>query len=273
MVRTGRYLLTSAAIAAGIVMLAPFLLQVSTALMPSGEIAAGRLLPSAPHLGHFRAVFTSQYSYPRYLANSLLVAGVTALITVLLGSAAAYALTRIARRHAVLLLMIVLTAAMVPQIAAVSPLFLLLRAVRLLNTYPGLIIPYVGMNLPLAIWVLYGFFRRLPPELEEAAAIDGASFVDTIRHVYLPLAAPGVFTTAILVFIFCWNEFLLALTINTADAMRTVTVGIAMFPGQYEMPWGVIFAASVVVTLPLVMLVLVLQRHIVSGLLAGAVKG
>lgn len=263
----------AAAVAVGIGLLAPFILQWSTALMPSGEIAAGRLFPTAPYLGHFRAVFSGQYSFPRYLANSLLIAGATALVTVLLGSAAAFALIRLGRKLAVTLLMAVLTAAMVPHIAAISPLFLLLRATGLLNTHAGLIIPYVGFNLPLAIWILYGFFRQLPPELEEAAAIDGAGFVDTVRHVYLPLAAPGVFTAAILVFIFCWNEFLLALTINIADSMRTVTVGIAMFPGQYELPWGVIFAASVVVTLPLVILVLVLQRRIVSGLIAGAVKG
>ncbi len=270
--RKGRSLAGAAAGAVGIALLAPFIIQLSAALMTSGEIAAGRLVPSALHFGNFRTVLSGQHAFPRYLANSLLIAGTSSLIAVLLGSAAAFALTRLGRRAALAVLLVVLTAAMVPQIAAVSPLFLLLRSAGLLNTYAGLVIPYVGLNLPLAIWILYGFFRQLPPELEEAAAIDGAGFAGTIRHVYMPLAAPGVFTTAILVFIFCWNEFLLALTINTADAMRTVTVGIAMFPGQYEMPWGVIFAASVVVTLPLVALVLVLQRRIVSGLTAGAVK-
>lgn len=165
-----------------------------------------------------------------------------------------------------------LSVAMFPQIAIVSPLFLLLKKIGLLNTYLGLIIPYTAFNLPLAVWMLTSFFKGLPQEIEEQALVDGCGPVGVLMRIVFPLAAPGIFTTAILVFIFAWNEFLFALVFNTRYTMRTVTVGITMFPGLYEIPWGTIFAASTIVTLPLVLIVLFLQRRIISGLTMGAIK-
>ncbi|HAD81094.1 MAG: sugar ABC transporter permease [Candidatus Edwardsbacteria bacterium RIFOXYD12_FULL_50_11] len=250
----------------------PFIWQVLTSLMSPGEIASGRSWPKTIYFKNYLEVFSGRYSFLRYIANSFIISGTTALLSIAIGCLAAYALARMRLRHKNIFLLAILSAAMLPQIAAISPLFLLLRRAGLLNTYWGLIIPYTGFNLPLAVWMLYNFFRQLPPEMEEAAALDGAGFMETIRYVLLPLAAPGVFTAAILVFIFCWNEFLLALTLNTRESMRTVTVGIAMFPGLHEVPWGAIFAAATVITLPLVILVLVLQKRIVSGLMAGAIK-
>jgi len=252
--------------------LMPFFWQAATSLRSPGDIASGSWAPAGLTLKNYRAVFSGEYRFARYLLNSLTVAGTTALLSVVLGSLAGYALSRQRFRQRSAVLFGILAASMFPQISAVSPLFLLFRKLGLLNTQAGLIIAYTGFGLPLAVWLMVNFFSQLPQEMEEAAAVDGASFGQTIRHVLVPLAAPGVFTAAILVFIFAWNEFVLALTLNTGEAMRTVTVGIAMFPGQYEMPWGVIFAASTVITLPLVALVLVLQRRIVSGLLAGSVK-
>lgn len=256
-----------------LVIMLPFVWQLLTSVKSPQQLSSEVLWPTSLYWKNYATVFSGQYSFARYLLNSLIVSGATAAISIAAASLAAYALARARLKHRNLIMMAVLAMAMFPQIAAVSPLFLLLRKAGLLNSYLGLIIPYTGFSLPMAIWILANFFQKLPVDLEEAAAIDGAGRWQTIRHIFLPLAAPGVFTAAILVFIFCWNEFLLALTFNTAEQMRTVTVGITMFPGLYEMPWGVIFAASVAVTLPLVAVVLILQKWIVSGLLSGAVKG
>lgn len=250
----------------------PFIWQVLTSLMSPGEIAAGRSWPRDFYFRNYLEVFSGRYSFLRYIANSFIISGATAVLSIAIGCLAAYALARMRLRYKNVFMLAILSAAMLPQIAAISPLFLILRRAGLLNTYWGLIISYTGFNLPLAVWMLYNFFRQLPPEMEEAAALDGAGFGRTVWHIFLPLTAPGVFTAAILVFIFCWNEFLLALTLNTRESMRTVTVGIAMFPGLYEMPWGIIFAAATVITLPLVILVLILQKRIISGLMAGAIK-
>ncbi len=250
----------------------PFGWQVATSLRMPGDIAAGSWSWSGLSLDNYRAVFSQEHRFSRYLANSLAIAVSTALISVLLGGLAGYALSRLRFRLRGAVLVAILAASMFPQIASVSPLFLLFRKLGLLNTYAGLIIAYTGFGLPLAVWLMANFFGQLPPELEEAAAIDGAGFLETARRVMMPLAAPGAFTAAILVFILSWNEFVLALALNTNESMRTVTVGLAMFPGQYEMPWGTIFAASTVVTVPLVLMVLLLQKWIVSGLLAGSVK-
>jgi len=162
---------------------------------------------------------------------------------------------------------------MFPPIAVVSPLFLVMKALHLLNTYAALIIPYTAFGLPLTIWTLTGFFRELPLDLEESARVDGCTRLQTFFKIIIPLAAPGVFTCAILVFIFAWNEFMFALLFMTRNAMKTVPVGITMYPGQYDLPWGTIFAAATVVTLPLVVLVFFFQRRIIAGLTAGAVKG
>jgi ABC-type glycerol-3-phosphate transport system permease component len=162
---------------------------------------------------------------------------------------------------------------MFPQIAIVSPLFLLLRSVRLIDTYPGLILPYLTFAMPLAVWLLVGYFRQLPAELEEAAMVDGASRLRAFREVIVPLALPGLAATAILTFVYSWNEFLFALSFTLGPDRQTVPVAIALFRGQYQVPWGQVLAAAIVATAPVAGLVLVFQRRIVQGLTAGAVKG
>jgi ABC-type glycerol-3-phosphate transport system permease component len=162
---------------------------------------------------------------------------------------------------------------MFPQIAIVSPLYMVLRALHLIDTYPGLVLPYVTFAMPLTVWLLVGFFRQLPRDLEEQAMVDGATRWQTIRLVVLPLSAPGLATTAILTFIYCWNEFLFALSFTLGPERQTVPVAIALFRGQYQIPWGEILAGAIVATAPVALVVLLFQRRIVQGLTAGAVKG
>jgi ABC-type glycerol-3-phosphate transport system permease component len=155
----------------------------------------------------------------------------------------------------------------------VSPLYLLLRTLGLINTYPGLVLPYVTFAMPLAVWLLVGFFRQLPRELEEAAMVDGASRWQSLVKIVLPVAGPGLATTAILTFLYCWNEFLFALSFTLGPERQTVPVAIALFRGQYQVPWGQILAAAIVATVPVALVILAFQRRIVQGLTAGAVKG
>lgn len=253
--------------------LVPFLWLVSTALK-SPEHVLARPPTWLPDLdtGFFAAAL-SEHGLLTCIRNSAIVATATTLLTVLLAAPAAYALSRlrIPGRGAVLAL--VLAVSMFPQVALVGGLYGILRDLSLLNTYPGLFLPYTALALPLAIWVLASFFREIPLELEEAARIDGCGALGTLFRVFLPVAAPALFTVVILVFIFSWNEFFLALLFATDPAVRTLPVGIALFPSQYEVPWGELAAAAVLATLPLVALVLLLQRKIVRGVTAGAVKG
>jgi len=155
----------------------------------------------------------------------------------------------------------------------VSPLYLLLREMRLINTYPGLIMPYMTFAMPLTVWLLVGYFRQLPKDLEEAALVDGASRLMAFTKIIIPLAMPGLATTAILAFIYCWNEFLFALSFTLGPERQTVPVAIALFRGEYQVPWGEILAASVLATAPVAAMVLLFQRRIVQGLTSGAVKG
>jgi ABC-type glycerol-3-phosphate transport system permease component len=192
---------------------------------------------------------------------------------VILGSLCAYALARLQFPGKVPLLGFILAVGMFPQISVVSPLYLLLRELRLINTYPGLVLPYLTFAMPLTVWLLVGFFRQLPGELEEAAMVDGASRMRAFWEVIVPLALPGIATTAILTFVYSWNEFLFALSFTLGPERQTVPVAIALFRGQYQIPWGQILAAAVVATAPVTLLVLAFQRRIVQGLTAGAVKG
>ena len=177
------------------------------------------------------------------------------------------------KRQARVLLVCVLACAMFPQISIAGPIWRFLQMIGWLNTYQGLIIPYVAITLPLAIWILAVFFREIPQELEFAALVDGCTRIGTLRRVVLPLSAPGLFTASILCFIHAWNEFFLALLIVTDPSKQTMPVGIALFQGEHTVPWGEISAASFITTIPLVLLVLVFQRRIVSGLSAGAIRG
>jgi ABC-type glycerol-3-phosphate transport system permease component len=244
-----------------------------SSLTPDSQLLEpARIVPSGVTLDHYILLFRER-DFLTPIRNSLVVAGMTTLLCVTLGSLCAYALARLQFRGKTAILAFVLAVSMFPQITIVSPLYLLLRTLGLINTFPGLVLPYLTFAMPLTVWLLVGFFQQLPRELEEAAMVDGASRVRALLAVVLPLAAPGLATTAIITFIYCWNEFLFALSFTVGPDRQTVPVAIAMFRGQYQVPWGQILAATVVATAPVALLVLAFQRSIVRGLTAGAVKG
>ncbi|MFY4775719.1 carbohydrate ABC transporter permease [Metabacillus sp. RGM 3146] len=252
----------------------PFLWVLLASIKPATELFGDKAFTpftDKPSLQNYVSVFMN-YPFPRYLWNSFVVAFITTIYTVFVASFAAYAIARLQFKGKTIILGLVLSVTMFPQIAIISPIYIIMKNLHLTNSYLGLIIPDTTIALPLAIWILVTFFRKIPYDLEEAAKIDGASLMQTYWKVIFPLATPGIFTTAILVFIAAWNEFLFALTINTDTDYKTVPVGIALFQGQYTIPWGEISAATVVVTVPLVILVLIFQRRIVSGLTSGSVK-
>ena len=203
----------------------------------------------------------------------MIVASATTIIALVIATPAAYALARIRLGGKVWVLGGLLCVAMFPQIVIAGPVWQILEHIGGLNTHWGLVLPYITLTLPLAVWILATFFKELPLELEEAAQIDGCTTWQAMYKVMLPLAAPGLFTAAILTFIYAWNEFFFALLILTDPAKQTLPVGIALFQGEFTMPWGEIAAASVIATLPLIVLVLVFQRGIIGGLSSGAVKG
>lgn len=205
--------------------------------------------------------------------NSVIVAGSTTLVTIVLATLAGYALARLPRSWAYFSLLIILACAMFPQISIVGPVWRFLRFIGWLNSYQGLVLPYVALTLPLAVWILALFFQEMPKELEAAALVDGCSRIGALVRVVIPLSAPGLFTAAILTFIYAWNEFFLALLIVTDPVRQTMPVGIALFQGEHTVPWGEIAAASFITTAPLVVMVLLFQRRIVTGLSAGAIKG
>src|SRR5215204_4891209 len=209
------------------------------------------------------------------LINSLGIAAIATLISIVLAAMAAYATSRLDFPGKAVILSGALAVAMFPPISIVGSLFDMWRSVGLYDTWPGLIIPYMTFTLPLAIYTLSAFFREIPWELEQAAQVDGATPFQAFRKIIVPLAAPGVFTAAILVFIFAWNDFIFANTLTSTDNARTVPAALAFFTGasQFEQPIGAVCAASVVVTIPIIVMVLIFQRRIVAGLTAGAVKG
>jgi len=251
----------------------PFYWAVVSSLTPEARLfQRPSLWPNELVTDHYRALFAER-DFWLPIRNSLIVAGVTTLLCVVLGAPCAYAVARLQFRGKALILGFILAVTMFPQISIVSPLYLLLRELRLINTYPGLILPYVTFAMPLTVWLLVGFFRQLPRELEEAALVDGASRLRAFWEIVLPLSWPGLATTAIITFVYCWNEFLFALSFTLGPERQTVPVAIALFRGQYQVPWGQILAAAVVATAPVALLVLIFQRRIVAGLTAGAVKG
>jgi len=215
----------------------------------------------------------SQYNLLHFVKNSAIVAGSTTAVTIMLALLAGYAVARLRLPRKDYFMKGLLVVSMFPQISIAGPVWRILYKAGWLNTYQGLVLPYVTLTLPLGVWVVASFFRQIHPELEEAARVDGCGHFQTLFKIMLPLAAPGVFTAAILVFIYAWNEFFFALLIMTRRDVQTLPVGIAMFQGQYTLPWGEIAAASTVATVPLVLLVFLFQRRIISGLSAGALKG
>jgi multiple sugar transport system permease protein len=258
--------------------LIPVIWLLSLSLKQTPDLTDGKFLPfGGITFENYKALFTGGLESPllRPLINSLLIALIATTIAVTLASFTAYAIARLEFPGKFLILAGALAIAMFPPISVVGPLFDMWRALGLYDTYPGLIIPYLTFALPLAIYTLVAFFREIPWELEQAAQIDGASPFQAFRQVILPLAAPGVFTAAILVFIFAWNDFVFAITLTSSDAARTVPAAIAFFQGesQFTSPTGNIAAAAVLVTIPIIIFVLIFQRRIVAGLTAGAVKG
>ena len=251
----------------------PLYWAVVSSLTAETTLFAGpSLWPNQPNLDHYRALFV-QREFLLPVRNSFVVAGLTTLVTLPVAAAAAYAIARLPMRGKTPLMALILAVAMFPQISIVPPLYLILRELRLLDTYSGLVLPYLTFSAPLAIWLLTGFFRQLPRDLEEAAMLDGASRLRVLRDVVLPVAAPGLASTAILTFLFCWNEFLFALSFALGPDRYTVPVAIALFRGRYVVPWGEVLAAAVIATVPVAVVVVLFQRYIVSGLTAGATKG
>lgn len=254
--------------------LIPVLWIASLSFKTPATLTDGRFIPAEWTLANYRSIFdTSQFT--RALVNSIGIALISTGIAVVLGMMAAYAVARLDFPGKRALIGVSLLIAMFPQVSLVSPLFEIERQLRLFDTWPGLILPYITFALPLAIYTQSAFFRQIPWDLEKAAKMDGATQAQAFRKVIAPLAAPGVVTTAILVFIFCWNDFLFAVSLTSTERSRTAPVALSFFTGdsQFEDPTGSISAAAVVITIPIVVFVLLFQRRIVSGLTSGAVKG
>ena len=247
---------------------------VSLSLKRSADLGDNRFLPDVVSLEHYATVFRDP-QFSAALLNSVGIAAISTLAAVLLGAFTAYAIVRLEFPGRRLILAGALAIAMFPPISIVGPLFNTWRTLGLYDTWAGLVLPYMTFTLPLAIWTLAAFFREIPWDLDKAARVDGATALQAFVHVIAPLAAPGVFSAAILVFMFAWNDFLFAASLTSTDHARTVPAAIAFFTGssRFEQPTGSVAAASVVVTVPVIIVVLLFQRRIVAGLTAGAVKG
>src|ERR1044072_6005562 len=254
--------------------LIPVLWIVSLSFKTPGTLTDGNFIPRDWTWDNYKLIFQTD-QFVRALINSIGIALISTLIAVILGTMAAYAISRLDFPGKKLLVGVSLLIAMFPQVSLVTPLFNIERNIGIFDTWLGLILPHITLALPLAIYTLSAFFKQIPWDLEKAAKMDGATQGEAFRKVIAPLAAPGVFTTAILVFIFCWNDFLCAISLTSTERSRTVPVALSFFTGasQFEDPTGAICAAAVVITVPIILFVLFFQRRIVSGLTSGAVKG
>lgn len=254
----------------------PFYWAIVSSLTPEAQLfqTPVSLIPTSITFEHYRSVFESP-SFMLALRNSAIVSVGVVILALFFGTLAAYALGRLKFRGRVPILYIILSMTMFPAIAILGSLFEVIRFLDLYNTWWGLILTYLTFTLPFTVWVLTNFFRAMPGELEEAALVDGATPLKALWQILLPLAIPGLVTTGLLAFIAAWSEYLFALTFTISDSARTVPVAIAQFTGntQFELPFAKRMAAAVVVTLPLIVLVMIVQRRIITGLTAGAVKG
>ena len=252
----------------------PVIWIISLSLKDAGTLNDGRFLPVSPSAESYTQIFDNS-DFTRALINSIGICLIATFIALVFGTMAAYAIARLDFPGKRTIVAVSLLISMFPQIALVTPLFKILTTIGLFDTWMALIIPYVTFALPLAIYTLSAFFREIPWELEKAAKMDGATPFQAFRQVITPLAMPGVFTTAILVFIACWNDFLFAISLTSTSASRTVPAAMSYFTGAttFEKPVGPIAAAAVVITVPIVIFVLLFQRRIVAGLTSGAVKG
>jgi multiple sugar transport system permease protein len=272
--RTASILLWIGVVATIVFCLFPFYWIINTSLKTGAELATGRLFPLHPSFANYRSIFQNG-DFTTALRTSAIDAGFATLISLAIGSFAAYALARLRFARKFLILAIILSISTFPPIAIAAPFFKIWTDIGLYNTYLGLILPFLTFVLPLTTYILVSFFREIPRELEEAALVDGATHFQAFRKVVLPLAAPGLVTAGLLAFIFAWNEFLLSITLTSTAARRPVSAAIAFFTGssQFQIPIGTISAALVTITIPLIVLVVIFQKRIVAGLTAGAVKG
>jgi len=256
-----------------LVILVPFFWMVSVSLKPADEPFAipANLWPDNPTLENYITAFRPEFRI--YFVNSMVVSLSTVLITVTLGLLAAYSFTRTRTRTIMICMGLVVAAQMFPASAIIIPIYKLMLSANLLNTYASLILAYVTITLPVAIWMLHGFMVRLPVELDEAAAVDGCGPLRTFFSVILPLCRPGIVATSVFVLIVTWQEFLFALSFTSTRDMRTLPVGMNDFIGQYGIRYGELMASSVLISVPIVAIFLLLQRQFVAGLTAGAVKG
>lgn len=254
--------------------LIPVLWILSLSLKPTSSVKDGKFIPAEITFDNYKAIFEGNI-FTSALVNSIGIGLITTLIAVIVGGMAAYAIARLAFPGKKVLVGVALLIAMFPQISLVTPIFNIERRLGLFDTWPGLIIPYITFALPLAIYTMSAFFKEIPWDLEKAAKMDGATPGQAFRKVIAPLAAPGIVTAGILVFIFAWNDLLLALSLTATERAITAPVAIANFTGssQFEEPTGSIAAGAMVITVPIIIFVLIFQRRIVAGLTSGAVKG
>jgi multiple sugar transport system permease protein len=270
--KVGRY---TAVVFVVFVALAPLYWTFATSVKSGVElnVSPPTLVPHSFSLENYASDLSSS-TFTRDLLNSTIIAIITTILALIVGILCAYAVARMKFRGVAIVLGITLSVQMIPLIAMVGPLFVFFTGpLPIYNTYAALIIPDLVITLPITIWFMTSFFRDLPPDLEEAARVDGASRLRALWEIIVPLTAPGVFAAAILSFIAVWNDFLFGLTLTTDEKAQPVTVGVTRFAGEHTIPWGEIAAAAVIVTIPLVIVVLFLQKRIVAGLTAGAVKG
>jgi multiple sugar transport system permease protein len=228
--------------------------------------------PQMPNFGNYAQVFQAQ-PFARFFLNSLVISSLSTILCVTIAAFAAYALARLKLKYRRVISIVIVAASMFPIVSLIVPLFQIMRGFGWLNTYWSLVIPYATFSLPISTLVLTAFFQGIPEDLESAAMIDGCSRFGALWRIIVPLAAPGVVTAAILAFVNSWNEFLLALTFNSAPNMKTVPVGVMLYQGEFTFPWPLISAAIIITIIPIVVLILIFQRRIISGLTAGGVKG
>jgi multiple sugar transport system permease protein len=254
--------------------LAPFYWMIVSSFRTAADGFEQTPIPTPFSMENYQAAFSASNHFGRALLNSLIVAGTTTILVLIIGMFAAYALARLEFRGKSLCLSIIIAFSMFPGIAMVIPLRKIFTDIGWINSYQALILPALSFSLPLAVWNLTAFFRQMPAELEQAAMVDGCTQAQAFRKVIIPLAAPGVFTTAIIVFVGAWNEFIIALSMTNKYQFRTATVAVSLFGGKtgHDLPYGSQMAAGVVLTVPLLIMVLIFQRRIVAGLTAGGVK-
>src|SRR5579875_493207 len=250
----------------------PLLWMIESSFKGPSSITTNAIFPHPSTVVNYKVAF-QQNTFGRYIINSLVVAVASTAAVLALGTLAGYGLGRMPMKGKLPILMGLLMISVFPAIAVIAPLYLLMREIGWLNSYQALIVPYTAFNLPFAIWILRNYFLSIPKEMEESARVDGASPLRTVWQVIIPQARPGLFTAGVFTFTACWTEFLMALTFDSSNSFRTIPVGVALFGSQFVVPYGTIFAASVVAVVPIGILVLVFRRSVISGLTAGAIKG